>query len=85
MNLAGFTVTACNDGPTALGHIDRGYRPDMVITGERLRFTPIVALSANKQAATREQALELGASGLRVKPVGTDELVKVIRQLVAGA
>jgi two-component system chemotaxis response regulator CheY len=101
LDMAGFAVTACNDGHTALGHIDRGYKPDMVITDinmpgmngleviqhvrERLRFTPIVALSADKQAATREQARDLGASGWLVKPVGTEELIKVIKQLVAGA
>jgi two-component system chemotaxis response regulator CheY len=101
LDMAGFAVTACNDGHTALGHIDRGYKPDMVITDinmpgmsgleviqhvrERLRFTPIVALSADKQAATRDQARELGASGWLVKPVGAEELIKVIKQLVAGA
>jgi CheY-like chemotaxis protein len=92
VNLAAFTVTACNDGPTALGHIDRGYRPDMVITDihmpgmnglqviqhvrERLRFTPIVALNANKQAATRE----LGASGRLV-----NRLVTAFAQLASGS
>jgi len=44
-----------------------------------------VALSADKQAATRDQARELGASGWLVKPVGAEELIKVIKQLVAGA
>jgi two-component system, chemotaxis family, chemotaxis protein CheY len=101
LDMAGFAVTAFNDGPTALGHIDRGYKPDMVITDinmpgmngleviqhvrERLRFTPIVALSAEKTAATREQARERGASGWLAKPVSAEDLIKVIRQLVPGA
>jgi two-component system chemotaxis response regulator CheY len=101
LDMAGFTVTACNDGPTALSRIDRGYKPDMVITDinmpgmnglevisgvrERLRFTPIVALSAEKTTATREEARERGASGWLAKPVAAEDLIKVIRQLVAGA
>ena len=61
LDMAGFAVTACNDGPTALGHIDRGYRPDMVITdirelkrpwgGGRLRIRP--RLGAQRPALRR--------------------------------
>lgn len=49
------------------------------------RFTPILTLTTESQAAKRDQAKQLGATGWLVKPVSGPDLVKVIKQVVPGA
>jgi two-component system chemotaxis response regulator CheY len=50
-----------------------------------LRFTPILTLTTESRQARRDEAQKLGASGWLVKPVGSADLVKVIRHVLAGA
>jgi two-component system chemotaxis response regulator CheY len=49
------------------------------------RFTPILALTTESQAARRDEAKRNGATGWLVKPTPGNELVKVIRQVLPGA
>lgn len=80
--------------------IARGKKPDLIITDinmprmdgiglikearQLLRFTPILALTTESQQAKRDEAKRAGATGWLVKPVGGNELVGVIRQVVPG-
>ena len=49
------------------------------------RFTPILTLTTESQAAKRDEGKRLGATGWLVKPLAGNELVKVIRQVLPGA
>jgi two-component system chemotaxis response regulator CheY len=49
------------------------------------RFTPILTLTTESQAAKRDQAKQLGATGWLVKPVSGPDLIKVIKQVLPGA
>ena len=49
------------------------------------RFTPILTLTTESQAAKRDEAKKLGATGWLVKPVDGGDLIKVIRQVLPGA
>ncbi|NEX16483.1 MAG: two-component system sensor histidine kinase/response regulator [Halochromatium sp.] len=50
-----------------------------------MRFMPILALTTESQQAKRDEAKKLGATGWLVKPVGGQDLVKVIKQVLPGA
>lgn len=49
------------------------------------RFKPIIVLSTESQAAKRDEAKKLGATGWMVKPVDAGSLVNVIKKLLPGA
>lgn len=49
------------------------------------RFTPILTLTTESQAAKRDEAKKLGATGWLVKPVSGTDLIKVIKQVLPGA
>jgi two-component system chemotaxis response regulator CheY len=49
------------------------------------RFMPILTLTTESQAAKRDEAKKLGATGWLVKPVSGTDLVKVIKQVLPGA
>jgi len=49
------------------------------------RFTPILTLTTESQAAKRDEGKKLGATGWLVKPVAGPDLVKVIKQVLPGA
>ena len=49
------------------------------------RFTPILTLTTESQAAKRDEAKKLGATGWLVKPVGGADLLKIIKQVLPGA
>ncbi len=101
LELAGFQVQTAADGLLALQALQGGLRPDLVITDINmpnmdgleliknartiLRFTPILALTTESQAAKRDEAKRLGATGWLVKPVAGPDLVRVVRQVVPGA
>jgi len=50
-----------------------------------VRFTPILMLTTESAQAKRQEAKAAGATGWLVKPVGPEELISVIRQVVPGA
>ncbi|WP_119156645.1 response regulator [Caldimonas tepidiphila] len=101
LEIAGFKVDTAADGAQALDKLKAGLKPDLMITDinmpkmdgleliraarQILRFTPILALTTESQQAKRDEAKKLGASGWLVKPIGSADLVKVIRQLLPGA
>jgi len=101
LELAGFKVETAKDGQEAYGRIEGGLRPDLVITDINmpqmnglelikkaralLRFTPILALTTESQTAKRDEAKKLGATGWLVKPVSSNDLIKVIKQVLPGA
>ncbi|WP_028535507.1 response regulator [Paludibacterium yongneupense] len=49
------------------------------------RFTPILTLTTESQAAKRDEGKAAGATGWLVKPVGGADLLKIIRQVLPGA
>jgi two-component system chemotaxis response regulator CheY len=49
------------------------------------RFTPILTLTTESQAAKRDEAKKLGATGWLVKPVDGADLIKIIKQVLPGA
>ncbi len=101
LELAGFQVRTAADGLLAFQALQGGLRPDLVITDINmpnmdgleliknartvLRFTPILALTTESQAAKRDEAKRLGATGWLVKPVAGADLVRVVRQVLPGA
>lgn len=101
LEISGFAVETAGDGQAALGRLQGGLKPDLIITDinmpkmdgldlirearKLLRFTPILALTTESQQAKRDEAKRGGATGWLVKPVGGADLVKVIRQVVPGA
>ena len=98
LEISGFKVDTASDGEMALGKIKAGLKPDLIITDinmpgmtgleviekvrSKLRFVPILALSAESAPSVRQEARELGATGWLVKPIRPDELVGVIKKLV---
>lgn len=48
------------------------------------RFTPILTLTTESQAAKRDEGKKLGATGWLVKPVAGPDLIKVIKQVLPG-
>jgi two-component system chemotaxis response regulator CheY len=101
LEIGGFKVETACDGEAAMAKINKGLKPDLVITDinmpkmdgielirqarKVLRFTPILTLTTESQQAKRDEAKRLGASGWLVKPIGAADLMKVIKQLVPGA
>ncbi|GAA4423989.1 response regulator [Acidovorax lacteus] len=101
LEISGFKVEVANDGQAALERVQQGLKPDLIITDinmprldgigfitearKLLRFTPILTLTTESQQAKRDEAKRLGATGWLVKPVGGNDLVQVIRQVLPGA
>jgi two-component system chemotaxis response regulator CheY len=101
LEISGFKVDTASDGELALGRLQQGLKPDLIITDinmprmdgialirearKLLRFTPILALTTESQQGKREDAKKSGATGWLVKPVGGAELLAVIRQVLPGA
>ncbi|MEI8254789.1 MAG: response regulator [Deltaproteobacteria bacterium] len=48
------------------------------------RFTPILTLTTESQAAKRDEGRRLGATGWLVKPIAGPDLIKVIKQVLPG-
>jgi two-component system chemotaxis response regulator CheY len=46
---------------------------------------PILTLTTESEAAKRDEARRLGATGWLVKPVSGNDLIKVIKQIMPGA
>jgi two-component system chemotaxis response regulator CheY len=50
-----------------------------------LKFTPILTLTTESDAAKRDAGKRAGATGWIVKPVSGDDLIRVIRKVLSGA
>jgi len=101
LEISGFKVETASDGEQAMAKINKGLKPDLIITDinmpkmdgielirnarKILRFTPILTLTTESQQAKREEAKRLGATGWLVKPIGGADLVKLIKQVLPGA
>jgi two-component system chemotaxis response regulator CheY len=101
LEISGFKVETAADGEQAMAKINKGLKPDLIITDinmpkmdgielirnarKILRFTPILTLTTESQQVKRDEAKKLGATGWLVKPVSGAELVKVIKQVLPGA
>lgn len=103
LEMSEFEVETAGDGVEALGKLQGGYKPDLIITDVNmpnmgglefieaaralpaLKFTPILTLTTESEAAAREKGKRLGATGWLVKPVGGADLVNVIKQVLPGA
>jgi CheY-like chemotaxis protein len=48
----------------------------------KVRFLPIVVLSADNLTASKAKAREVGASGWVQKPAQSEDLLQLVRQLV---
>jgi len=100
LEMASFKVVPAKDGLEAFNRIKSGLKPDLIITDINmpnmngidfiknarsiLRFTPILALTTESQAAKRDEAKRLGATGWLVKPVAGPDLLRVIKQVLPG-
>lgn len=100
LQMSGFAVETASDGAQAMTKLKTGFKPDLMITDINmprmdgiefirqarplLRFTPILVLSTESQAARRDEAKKLGATGWLVKPVASADLLKVIKQVLPG-
>lgn len=100
LEISGFKVDTARDGQAALDTLKAGLKPDLIITDinmprldgiglikaarQLLRFTPILALTTESQQTKRDEAKRSGATGWLVKPVGGNDLLGVIRQVVPG-
>jgi two-component system chemotaxis response regulator CheY len=101
LEMSGMKVETACDGEQAMGKINKGLKPDLIITDinmpkmdgielirqarKILRFTPILTLTTESQQTKRDEAKKLGATGWLVKPIGGADLLKVIRQVLPGA
>lgn len=101
LELGGFKVETAKDGLEALNRIKGGLKPDLILTDihmpnmngidliknvrATLRFTPILVLTTESQSAKRDEAKKLGATGWLVKPVGGQDLLKVVKQVLPGS
>ncbi|MDQ5898507.1 MAG: hypothetical protein RLZZ592_1236 [Pseudomonadota bacterium] len=99
LEISGFRVETAPDGAAALSRLRSGLRPDLIITDinmphmdglslirearKLLRFTPILALTTESQRDKRDEAKRHGATGWLVKPVGGNDLLQVIHQVLA--
>lgn len=99
LEISGFKVETAADGQQAMTKLQSGLKPDLIITDinmprmdgiefirqarQKLRFTPILALTTEGQQAKRDEARKHGATGWMLKPVGGMELIKLIQQVVA--
>lgn len=100
LTISGLDVETAADGTLALEKLKAGLKPALIITDinmpkldglgliqearKLLRFTPILALTTESQQGKREEAKRQGATGWLVKPVGGNELLQVIRQVIPG-
>ncbi|MCF8204811.1 response regulator [Roseateles puraquae] len=100
LTISGMTVETAADGSLALDKLKAGLKPALIITDinmpkldglglirearKLLRFTPILALTTESQQTKRDEAKREGATGWLVKPVGGNELLQVIRQIIPG-
>lgn len=94
----GFAVETSSDGDEALQKVKSGVKPDLIITDLNmpkmngidlikkvrplLRFTPILLLTTESEAAKRQEAKKAGATGWIVKPSQGEELMAVIKQVL---
>ncbi len=101
LEMSGFKVETAQDGLEAFNRLKAGLKPDLIITDINmpnmnglefirnartlLRFTPILTLTTESQAAKRDEAKKLGATGWLVKPVAGQDLLKVIKQVLPGS
>ncbi len=100
LSMSGLTVETATDGAMALEKLKGGLKPALIITDinmpkmdglgliqearKLLRFTPILALTTESQQGKRDEAKRHGATGWLVKPLGGNELLQVIRQVIPG-
>ncbi|HDZ8846995.1 MULTISPECIES: response regulator [Aeromonas] len=100
LEMSGLKVDTAKDGLEAFNKLKAGLKPDLIITDinmpnmngidfiknarSLLRFTPILALTTESQAAKRDEAKKNGATGWLVKPITGPDLLKVIRQVLPG-
>jgi two-component system chemotaxis response regulator CheY len=101
LEMSGLKVDTAKDGLEALNKLKAGLKPDLIITDINmpnmngidfiknarvlLRFTPILALTTESQAAKRDEAKKIGATGWLVKPISGPDLLKVVRQVLPNA
>jgi two-component system chemotaxis response regulator CheY len=101
LEMASYEVLTASDGTEALASIKGGIRPDLIITDINMphmngldfiknvrplmRFVPILILTTESEAAKREEAKKLGATGWIVKPAQGPDLLAVVKQVLPGA
>ncbi|RVT47384.1 response regulator [Rheinheimera sediminis] len=100
LEMSGLKVDTAKDGLEAFNKLKAGLKPDLIITDINmpnmngiefiknaralLRFTPILALTTESQAAKRDEAKQNGATGWMVKPISGPDLLKIVRQVLPG-
>lgn len=98
LTMNGFATATAQDGVAAIELLQRGLKPDLVLTDinmpnmdgvefirearKLLKFTPIIALTNDARVVKRREAKKEGATGWMVKPVGGQELLKIVNQVM---
>lgn len=98
LTMNGFATATAQDGVAAIELLQRGLKPDLVLTDinmpnmdgvefirearKLLKFTPIIALTNDARVVKRQEAKKEGATGWMVKPVGGQELLKIVNQVM---
>lgn len=101
LEMSGFKVNTASDGLDALSKLKTIPKPDLIITDINMpnmngidfirharqifKFTPILTLTTESQQSKRDEAKKLGATGWLVKPVGGQDLIRIIKQVVPSA
>jgi two-component system chemotaxis response regulator CheY len=101
LEMASYEILTASDGAEALAAIKGGIKPDLIITDLNMpnmngmdfiknvrplmRFIPILILTTESEAAKREEAKKLGATGWIVKPAQGQDLLAVVKQVLPGA
>lgn len=98
LTMNGFQTATAQDGAKAISLLQGGLKPDLVLTDinmpnmdgvefirearKLLKFTPIIALTNDARVVKRQEAKKEGATGWMIKPVGGQELLKIVNQVM---
>ncbi|WP_290871705.1 response regulator [Aquabacterium sp.] len=98
LSMNGYATATASDGIKAIELINQGLKPDLVLTDinmpnmdgiafirearKLLKFTPIIALTNDARVVKRQEAKKEGATGWMIKPVGGQELLKIVQQVM---
>jgi len=94
LRLGGYHAVVCSRAAEALALVQRGLKPDLVLTDiimpdmdgvafiraarQWLRFTPIVALTTQDLPHLRATGMAAGATAWLNKPTGGDQLLGIV-------
>jgi two-component system chemotaxis response regulator CheY len=101
LSLGGYEVVTAEDGGRAIALLQAGLKPDLILTDimmpnvdgmalirearQRLRFTPIVALTTQSHQKLKDEARQLGLTAWMLKPTGGEDLLRQVHRFLNNA